>query len=111
MTGIDGGLHSFTLALLKKLRMSVLSFHVPNGARMSPITKRIMRAMGARAGVADFVIIVRGRAYFLEVKKPGGNPSPEQLKFKADVELAGARYMVADNENEVTEYLKAIGAM
>jgi hypothetical protein len=111
MTGIDGGLHSFTLALLKKLRMGVLWFHVPNGAKMSPITKKIMKSMGARAGVADFLIVVGGRANFLEVKKPGGNPSPDQLKFKADCELAGARYMVADNENEVTEYLKAIGAM
>lgn len=111
MTGIDGGLHSFTLALLKKLRMGVLWFHVPNGAKMSPITKRIMRAMGAKAGVADFVIIVKSKAYFLEVKKPGGQPSPDQIKFRAEAEFAGARYMVADNENEVTEYLKAIGAM
>lgn len=111
MTGIDGGLHSFTLALLKKLRMSVLWFHVPNGARMSPITKNIMKSMGAKPGISDFTIIVKGKAYFLELKKPGGNLSPDQLKFKADVELAGSRFMVADNENEVTEYLKAIGAM
>lgn len=109
--GIDGGLHSFTLALLKKLRSSVLWFHVPNGAKMSPITKSIMKSMGAKAGVPDFVLVVRGKIYFLEVKKPGGEPSADQVKFRADAELAGARVMVADNENEVTEYLKAIGAM
>ena len=108
---LEADLHRFTVALLKKLRASVLSYHHPAGMRGDPRRKNIMKNMGARSGVADFIVIVGGKANYLELKKPGGQLSPDQLKFKADAELAGCRYMVADNENEVTEYLKAIGAM
>lgn len=111
MTGTEAELHRFTIAALKQTRPGTLYFHVPNGMRGDPVTKNIMKNMGARPGVADFTIIVKGKANFLELKKAGGKLSPEQERFRADAEFAGCRYMVADNENEVTEYLKAIGAL
>lgn len=111
MVGMEADLHRFTVATLKQARAGTLYFHVPNGLGRSAVTASKLKNMGARNGAPDFVIVVGGKANFLELKKPGGKLSPDQERFRADAMFCGARYIVADNENEVTEYLKAIGAL
>lgn len=57
-------------------------------------------------GVADILGVKKGGQFFaIEVKKKGNKPSPEQLKFLADVEKRGGIAMVAYNLEEVTKLL------
>jgi hypothetical protein len=66
-------------------------WHTPNGARYSsPAQGRIMSALGARAGVSDFILVHAGKLFALELKAPGGRASVAQMKFLSDIDAAGA---------------------
>jgi hypothetical protein len=70
-------------------------------ARMARLKK-----MGMRPGVADLVIIKDSRAYFLEMKKPGGKQSENQKAFEIDAMKAGSWYAIAFSFSEAIERLK-----
>lgn len=61
------------------------------------VTKHIHRAMPKYSlkGVSDFILLKNGKVYFIEAKAPKGVQSPEQKKFRAQVEEAGAVYILA----------------
>jgi hypothetical protein len=45
------------------------------------------RRLGARAGVADLILVHRGRAFALELKADDGRPTVEQMAFVSDLLL------------------------
>ena len=58
-----------------------------------PIHSRMDRATTQRKGIADFIIIAPGGVvFFVEVKRPGGKPTPEQLQFAAICKRHGQLY-------------------
>lgn len=59
----------------------------------------------ANVGSADLHCTVRGRALFVEAKRPGGKQSDVQRKYQARVESKGCRYIVEDSPG--LETLKA----
>jgi hypothetical protein len=90
-------------AALFQKQCGFLFFHVPNQAMGKALGKgglykmvRLKR-MGLRPGVADLVFVKAGRAYFLEMKKPGGRQSDSQKLFEADCLLAGSEYAIANS--------------
>ena len=65
-----------------------------------------LKKMGLRSGVADLVFIKDSRAYFLEMKKPGGKWSEKQQLFAGDCYLVGAPYAVAWSFEEAVKILQ-----
>lgn len=91
-------------------RHDVLAFHVPNGAlRHGMMGTRHM--MGVVPGAPDFVIIIAGRAHFLELKSEKGKLSHAQSVFSESAQAAGATYDVVRSLDEACTYLNRIGAM
>ena len=72
-----------------------LLFSVPNGAVMSPVTARIMKAEGIVAGVSDLILLVPSGNYHalcIEMKTETGRQSKEQKEWQEAVEAQGYRY-------------------
>jgi hypothetical protein len=85
----------------------LLWFHVPNGGRRSPIEAAIFSGLGVRAGVADLVLLHRGRAFALELKSDDGRPSAAQLKFISEFRAAGGEASIANGLDEALRTLEA----
>lgn len=48
-------------------------------------------------GWPDRMILLNGRAAFIELKRPGGKPTPKQRYIHAQIRKAGFPVIVADN--------------
>lgn len=87
----------------------LLWWHTPNGARYGgknpAMHGAIMKRLGVRAGVSDFVFVHKGRFYALELKAEGGRPTEHQIQFLQDVNRAGGFSVCADS------YDRAIGCL
>ena len=92
-------------------RRDVLAFHVPNGEKRDPRTAAKLQAMGVRPGVSDLVVIVGGRAHFIELKTEKGKLSPDQKVFLADAATAGCTTHVVRSMEELARVLNEIGAL
>jgi len=79
------------------VRCGFLFFSVANEGtdRANPARLAKLKRMGFKPGVADLVFIKSGKAYFLEMKKPGKSQSDNQRDFQIDVAKASAQYAVA----------------
>lgn len=53
------------------------------------------------AGAPDLLIMYRGTAFAIEVKRPGGRQSPAQREFQAAWEAAGGWYILASSVDDV----------
>ena len=66
------------------------------------------KKMGLLPGTSDIVIIHKGLAYCLEVKKPGGRQSADQKLFMRNVVNAGGKYEIVyslyDAEKQIKEW-------
>ncbi|MEM7524071.1 MAG: VRR-NUC domain-containing protein [Pseudomonadota bacterium] len=90
---------AFQKDVVKWLRAQhdVLLVHVSNGGAWGVRG----RSAGARKGVADLILCVRGQFVAIELKAPGGKQKPEQKDFEADVFRAMGRYVVARSLEDV----------
>jgi hypothetical protein len=61
-----------------------------------------------RAGVPDYVLCYRGRFIGLEVKAPGGQPSPFQKREIDAINSCGGDALVVRGVHDVEEALKRI---
>ena len=52
---------------------------------------------GCKKGTPDRFFIIRGKIYFVEVKKLGKKPTPEQIERHAELRNSGAVVLVADS--------------
>lgn len=105
----EAAVHSFAKKRLEimKIQGKCVFYHVPNGLKRSKKTAAMLRNMGARAGVADFALVLKGgRAAFLELKDKTGTQSNEQIEFQNECERLGALYRVASTPDEVKDILK-----
>lgn len=75
-------------------------FHVPNGGSRNRIEAAKLKRMGVRAGVADFIFLHKGRAYFIELKY-GGDQSPSQSIFEKVVTEEGFFYFLVDADRDL----------
>lgn len=78
----------------------VLMFSVPNGAHLSAIQARILKAEGMTAGVADMLLLHpsadgKWEVLAIEFKTAKGRQSPLQKKWQVEFERTGRhRYEV-----------------
>lgn len=62
------------------------------------------------AGLPDLSCVYRGRALWIEVKRPGEEPSTAQVVMRARLERAGAVCVVATSVEEALAALSEIDA-
>ncbi len=87
--------------------------HVPNGELRTEKTGALLKRMGAKAGVSDFLLIAppKGWVHCLELKRKGLKPTAEQRAFLVAVEAAGGRAGWADNFDDAVWLLRQWGAV
>ncbi len=84
-------------------------FAVPNGGNRNKITGAILKALGARAGVYDLVIILHGGlAVFAEVKPPNRYPSKEQKEFNERVTNLSCPTTIVRSVTDLQEFLRPL---
>lgn len=71
---------------LRQVGPECLWFHIPNGGNRNAWTGALLKRMGVKAGVSDFIFLAGGKAYFMEVKAPGGRLSRAQRIFLEECE-------------------------
>lgn len=65
-------------------------WHTPNGGQRNKAAGGILKAMGMRAGVSDFIFVHANKVYALELKAEGGRATESQMQFLAEIDRAGA---------------------
>jgi hypothetical protein len=106
-------------AVVKHLRLrgadGVVFFHVPNGAhfggRRGRVQGGIAKSLGVRAGVSDIIALHRGKLHALEIKGPGGKPTPAQISFIHDVREQGGLGAIANGIDEALHTLENWGLL
>ena len=105
-------LHGFTVDLLRlQAQRGVLWLHIANEGVRSPRTGAYLKRMGMLAGAADFLIVVRGQAHFLELKTAKGRQSLAQLSFQTCARAAKSAYAVCRSPEAVRVILETWGAI
>ena len=87
----------------------VVVFHVPNGGRRSRAEAAIFKGLGVLAGVPDLIILWPGRCAGLELKAPGGRPTPAQLAIGEQMQSLGHLWGWADSVDDAIGLLKSWG--
>lgn len=85
-------------------------FHVPNGEHRHAATGAKLKKMGVKAGVPDLVLVIGGKAIFLELKRNRGRVSTVQSATKVKIEMAGGEWRIAYGLDAALSELTAIGA-
>lgn len=80
-------------------------FHPANGELRRKATGGRLKALGVRAGVADLVLLHRGIAYALEIKRAGGRVQESQDDFLDRWVMAGGRAAVCYGLDEALAQL------
>lgn len=112
----ERALQAFTRDLLALMAWpDVLYLHIANGVIMSgEVAKRAGRwqkQMGIRPGAADWLIVVNGKALFLELKSKKGVQSHAQKDFEQSAIGAGASYALCRTPDQVKNQLDAWGVL
>lgn len=95
--------------LLIALLPGVEHFHVPNGAKLGARQVWQMKAAGMKAGIPDRCFLYQGRAYFIEVKKPGGVLSDSQRVMFPKIRTVGCPVEICRSVEDVERALVAWG--
>jgi hypothetical protein len=90
-------------------RHEALFFHVPNGGYRPHGTAGRLKAEGVVPGVADIIIIWKGRALGIELKACTGRLSKAQQNWGDAFTLAGGCYAVCRSIGDVAAFLDAAG--
>ena len=116
------------IALIAELkircRKGVIYFHVPNGEERRDSVAAKLKAMGVLRGVSDLLFVwcdkdaPRGphgglplRVLFLELKRRGHTPTPEQWAFSEAIRECGAFYDCADSVAGAIEIIDRYGLL
>jgi hypothetical protein len=87
-------LHKAVAANIRKRGVpGLVWFHVPNqgrtGGRKGAVQGAILKSLGLRAGVSDFILLHDAKFFALELKPEGERPTETQIQFLQDVNSAG----------------------
>jgi len=89
-------------------------WHTPSGAyygRRGHIQGRIMRSLGARAGIPDLLLLRAGTLYALELKAGRNKPTEAQADTIVRMMAAGAVCGVASSLDEALVWLEQHGLL
>ena len=65
----------------------------------------VMQGKWSKKGVSDRIAVFRGKTFFIEIKRPGGKQSQDQIDFQEDVESGGGLYVCADSVEVLHSYI------
>lgn len=92
-----------------------LLFSVPNGAYTGPRLGKLLKRQGMRAGTSDLFLSVMRRnrgGLYIEMKRPKGQTSSEQIRFLAEVVKQGyashACYSFEEATTLISDYLNGV---
>ena len=85
------------------VRVNSSSNFTEHGTRLS--SYRVVN-INATSGHADLVVYKRGRAWMLEVKRPGGKPSETQVRFAECCTRYGVPYHVVTSPEDALAVLR-----
>ena len=85
-----------------------LLFHVPNGGNRKGREARKFKVMGVFPGVADLLLIYKGRFFALELKVFGGSQSDNQKYWEYIVTQNGVNYYLVWSLEEFKDLIKKI---
>lgn len=71
----------------------------------------IMKGLGVRAGVSDFVLIHNSRIFALELKAEGGRASEAQMQFISDLNAAGGFGCICEGLDRALKSLETWGLL
>lgn len=91
------------------LHPNVIYFAVPNGEHRNIVTAARLKGQGVMRGVADLILMYRGRALCLEMKAPDGRQSEPQRVFEAKCAYQGIAYEICCSLDDVIEAVKKHG--
>lgn len=60
------------------------------------------------SGVPDRIVLIHGKCYFVELKRPGQDLSPRQRAVKRDFEKLGFEVYRLDSLEDVDKFLKEV---
>lgn len=83
-------------------------FSIPNGGTRNIAEAQKLKATGLMAGASDLMLNHGGKWYCVEVKKPGGVQSPDQIKFQRRVEALGTVYKLVYSLEEFKEWVNTL---
>lgn len=76
--------------------------HGPRGGGLGGMMRgKQIKAMGAKAGFPDLIIIHEGKLFGIELKAPKKYPSPEQRAVHKELRNAGCEVFIARSVMEV----------
>ena len=92
----------FAWAALNRIKYPELAYMhaIPNGGLRDRITAAKLKAEGVKSGVSDVFLPVKRGAWsglYIEMKKPGGKPTKEQLEFGQFALSQGFGFIVCDH--------------
>lgn len=92
----------------KAIQSSIVSFFKELEKAGKPIFVERRQAGGYsyKMGIPDLYIVINGQHVEIEVKRPGGELRPMQVKFKEMCERRHIHYLCADNLDIVKEYIR-----
>ena len=82
--------------------------HVPNGGKRDKRTANLMKLAGVRPGVADWMFLIDGLSFALELKTEVGVQSQDQIDFQERFERAGGKYFIAFGLDEALGVLAGL---
>ncbi len=81
-------------------------FHVPNGGARGGLQAKLLKATGVHPGVADLLLMLEGKTYCIELKKPsGGWQSPNQEVWEEVITGQGFEYVILNDLDEIKRYI------
>lgn len=88
-------------------------FAIPNGGQRNIIVAASLKAEGVKSGVSDICLPVARSTFhglYIEMKKPGGKESPQQIRFGEFLTAQGYLYKCCDHwdlaRDTIVNYLK-----
>lgn len=84
---------------------------IANEGKRSAVMGHELKLMGMYPGAADLLIVVEGRAHFLELKAPGGMQSASQRDFQAHCIQENIPYEIVFSLADALKVLSNWGAI
>ena len=85
-----------------------LLFRVENERKRGRIRQQEAKSTGIVSGVSDFVFFYGGKAWAIEVKRPGGKQSEKQRRWQKLIESQDISYYIVESVEEFEEVIEEI---
>jgi hypothetical protein len=106
----EAELHGAVVAFLRyALPRGAMVHHSPNEGKRGVQAQRDLKRHGVRTGWPDLEIIHQGRAYFIELKAPQRDTTPEQKEVHRQLRAAGCHVGVCRSVIDVELTLQGWG--